>query len=183
MNVTGVVAVNIKKIRERKKLTLDAAAELTGVSRSMLAQIEKGDVNPTISVLWKIANGYKVSFTSLVEEESDEVTVIRQAERTPLEEDEGRYLNYPVFAFDEKTLFETYRIVIEPKGELSAQPHLNGSEEYITVFSGEVEITVEKETFRLSKGDSIRFFSNVPHAYRNLGDEKAELSMLIFYHK
>ena len=56
------------RIREQKKLTLDAAAALTGVSRSMLAQIEKGDVNPTISVLWKIANGYKVSFTSLLEQ-------------------------------------------------------------------------------------------------------------------
>ena len=67
MDVTNIVASNVKSIREQKKLTLDAAAELTGVSRSMLAQIEKGDVNPTISVLWKIANGYKVSFTSLVE--------------------------------------------------------------------------------------------------------------------
>ena len=183
MDVTSVVAVNIKGIRERKKLTLDAAAELTGVSRSMLAQIEKGDVNPTISVLWKIANGYKVSFTSLVEKKNDEVTVIRQCDQPPLEEDDGRYLNYPVFAFNEKTLFETYRIVIKPSGALSAQPHLNGSEEYITVFAGAVEIVVADESFRLSKGDSIRFFANVPHAYRNIGSETAELSMLIFYHK
>ncbi len=183
MDVTSVVAVNIKAIREQKKLTLDAAAELTGVSRSMLAQIEKGDVNPTISVLWKIANGYKVSFTSLVEKKTDEVSVIRQAEQTPLKEDDGRYLNYPIFAFDEKTLFETYRIVIEPEGMLSAQPHLNGSEEYITVFSGEVEIMVADEQFQLSKGDSIRFSANVPHAYRNIGSEIAELSMLIFYYK
>lgn len=183
MDVTGVVAANAKAIREQKKLTLDAAAELTGVSRSMLAQIEKGDVNPTISVLWRIANGYKVSFTSLVERQSDGVTVLRQAEQTPLREDDGRYLNYPVFAFNEQTLFETYRIVIEPTGSLSARPHLNGSEEYITVFSGEVEITVAGEAFLLSKGDSLRFCANVPHAYRNVGEERSELSMLIFYRK
>ena len=183
MDVTSVVAVNIKAIREQKKLTLDAAAELTGVSRSMLAQIEKGDVNPTISVLWKIANGYKVSFTSLVEKKTDEVSVIRQAEQTPLKEDDGQYLNYPIFAFDEKTLFETYRIVIEPSGTLSAQPHLNGSEEYITIFAGEVEIMVADEQFQLSKGDSIHFSANVLHAYRNIGSEIAELSMLIFYYK
>ncbi len=183
MDVTSVVAVNIKAIREQKKLTLDAAAELTGVSRSMLAQIEKGDVNPTISVLWKIANGYKVSFTSLVEKKFDEVSVIREGEQTPLKEDGGRYLNYPIFAFSEKTLFETYRIVIKPSGMLSAQPHLNGSEEYITVFSGEIEIMIADESFHLFKGDSIRFSANVPHTYRNTGEEIAELSMLIFYHK
>ena len=51
MEVTDVIAGNAKRFREQRKLTLDAAAALTGVSRSMLAQIEKGDVNPTVSVL------------------------------------------------------------------------------------------------------------------------------------
>ena len=83
MDVTAVVAENVKAIRTKKRLTLDAAAALTGVSRSMLAQIEKGEVNPTISVLWKIANGYKVSFTSLVEDGQQEVAVLRQAEAQP----------------------------------------------------------------------------------------------------
>ncbi len=57
MDVNKIIAQNVKKLRKKRKLTLDAASEITGVSRSMLAQIEKGDVNPTISVLWKIANG------------------------------------------------------------------------------------------------------------------------------
>ena len=183
MDITNTIAANTREIRERKKLTLDAAASATGVSRSMLAQIEKGEVNPTISVLWKIANGYKVSFTSLVEEKGDAVSVIRLADRQPLQEDGGRYLNYPVFAFDEQKLFETYRIVIEAGGSLSAQPHLRGALEYITVFAGQVEIAVEEERFQLSKGDSIRFGADVPHAYRNAGTEAAELSMLIYYCK
>lgn len=183
MDVTSVVAANVKRIREQKKLTLDAAAEATGVSRSMLAQIEKGDVNPTISVLWKIANGFKVSFTMLVEKEDNTVCVVRQADTEPLKEDGGRYLNYPVFSFDEKTLFETYRIVIEKSGALSAQPHMNGAEEYITVFAGQVEITVAEDSFQLSKGDSIRFLANVPHSYRNTGPDRAELSMLIYYNR
>ena len=183
MDVTNIVAANVKKIREQKKLTLDAAAELTGVSRSMLAQIEKGDVNPTISVVWKIANGYKVSFTSLIEKKDNEICVIRQADTQPLRENDEKYLNYPVFPFDEKKLFETYRIIIEPSGELTAQAHLNGAEEYFTVFAGEVEIVVADESYFLSRGDSIRFFANVPHIYRNIGEERAELSMLIYYHR
>ena len=101
----------------------------------------------------------------------------------PLSEDNGRYLNYPIFAFNEKTLFETYRIVIEQGGSLSAQPHLKGAEEYITVFSGQVEITVADKRFQLLKGDSIRFCADLPHAYENTGKERAELSMLIYYSK
>ena len=183
MELTGIVAANVKHVRERKKLTLDAAAAATGVSRSMLAQIEKGEVNPTISVLWKIANGYKVSFTSLVESRPEAVSVIRQSELTPLTEDDGRYLNYPLFPFDERTLFETYRIVVQPGGKLLAQPHLQGSVEYITVFSGRLSLTIAGEVFQLSKGDSIRFRADVPHAYENPGTETAELSMLIYYQK
>ena len=134
MDVTSTVAANAREIREHKGLTLDRAAALTGVSRSMLAQIEKGEVNPTISVLWKMANGYKVSFTSLVENRCGTASVLRLSDSEPLAEDSGRYLNYPIFPFDESRLFETYRIVIKAGGALSAQAHLKGAEEYITVF-------------------------------------------------
>lgn len=181
MDITNIIAANIKRLREQRKLTLDAAASVTGVSRSMLAQMEKGEVNPTISLLWKVANGYKVSFTSLVEEKNTAVSVLRLADLQPLKGDEGRYWNYPIFTFDEQKLFETYRIVIEAGGSLSAQPHLRGAVEYITVFAGEVGITAGEGHVQLSKGDSIRFRADVPHAYQNAGTETAELSMLIYY--
>ena len=179
LNVNDAISQNARAARERKKLTLEKAAELTGVSRSMLAQIEKGEVNPTISVVWKIANGYKVSFTSLVESPQEEVAVVRCG--APLEEDEGRYLNYPAFPFDESKLFETYRIVIQPQGHLESQPHLKGTEEYITVFQGTVERGVGQEKCRLEQGDSIRFPADVSHWYSNTGEEPAQLSMLIYY--
>ena len=140
MNVNDVIARNVRAARERKKLTLDGAAELTGVSRSMLAQIEKGEVNPG-----------------------------------------GRYRNYPAFPFDERRLFETYRIVIEPQGHLEAQPHMRGTEEYITVFQGTAEIGAGEEVHRLNAGDSIRFPADQPHRYANAGEEPVQLSMLIYY--
>ena len=181
MDITNDVARNVKALRERKKLTLDGAAELTGVSRSMLAQIEKGDVNPTISVLWKIAIGYKVSFSALVEQGRERTQVLRTPQ--PLEEDGGRYRIYPAFTFGEGTPFECYRVEIEPGGGLSAQPHMRGTEEFLTVFAGTAEITVDAEVFRLAPGDSIRFFADVPHGYRNAGGQTVEMNMLICYEK
>jgi len=58
---------------------------------------------------------------------------------------------------------------------------LSGTEEYITVFSGEIEITAAEKEFVLRKGDSIRFLADVPHSYRNIGSEEAQLSMLLYY--
>lgn len=183
LDINFAVSQNIKRAREEKKLTLDAAAAVTGVSRSMLAQIERGEANPTISVLWKIANGYKVSFTSLIERLPECASVIISSEVTPMVEDEGRYINYPVFSFDEEKLFETYRILIEPMGRLEADSHLAGTEEYITVFQGRVQISVNGEIFFLNEGDSIRFKADAAHSYKNIGDQKAQLSMIIYYGK
>ena len=101
----------------------------------------------------------------------------------PLAEDGGRYLNHPAFPFQEDRLFETYRIQIAPEGALSALPHMAGTEEYITVFSGDVEIRVGEEAFRLGEGDSLRFRADIPHGYRNVGEGPASLSMLIYYGK
>ena len=183
MDLQEIIGYNIKSIRERKKLTLDTAAKQTGVSRSMLAQIEKGDVNPTISVLWKIANGYKVSFTSLIDSHIDAPLLIRAEDVSPLIEDGGRYLNYPAFPFQEDKLFETYRIQIEPDGFLLAQPYMAGTEEYITVFEGEVEVCAGQEIFQLSPGDSLRFKADVEHSYKNIGLSSVYLNMLIYYAK
>mgnify|MGYP001198646925 CR=1 FL=1 len=183
MDISAAVAQNTKRIREGKKLTLDAAASITGVSRSMLAQIEKGDVNPTISVLWKIANGYKVSFTSIMERHEARTTVLLKERAEPIREDEGRYINYPIFLFDEQRLFETYRIEILAGGHLDAEPHLHGAEEYITVFAGNVEIVVGQDRYSLKPGDSIRFRADIQHSYTNVGDDMVQLSMIIYYAK
>ncbi len=182
MDIQKNVGKNIKTIREQKKITLDSAAKLTGVSRSMLAQIEKGEVNPTISILWKIANGYKVSFTSLVKYDTPSL-LIKSEEVAPLIEDDEKYINYPAFPFQEDKQFETYRIEIKEGGYLQAQPHLEGAEEYITVFDGEVEIIADSETFRIKKGDSLSFKADVPHSYKNTGATTAYLSMIIYYSK
>ena len=60
-----IVAKNIKRLREERNLSMDQLAKLSGVSKSMLAQVERGDGNPTLSTLWKLSNGMKVPFDAL----------------------------------------------------------------------------------------------------------------------
>ncbi|MGN0708782.1 MAG: helix-turn-helix domain-containing protein [Anaerovoracaceae bacterium] len=181
MDIQSSIADNLKEIRKKKQLTLDEASRLTGVSRSMLSAIEKGDTNPTISVLWKIANGYKVKFTSLIDDKNQANQVIPADDIEPVTEGDGKYVNYPIFPFDEKRLFETYRIRIDQGGHLEAQPHMPGTEEYITVFSGKAVITAGDDSFELNEGDSIHFLADVPHSYRNSGTETVWLSMILYY--
>lgn len=181
MDVNSTVSENLKALREQRKLSLDAMARLTGVSKSMLGQIERGDVNPTISVLWRIANGLKISFSTLLEKPAKELHIIKAGSVQPMVEGDGLFINYPAFPFEESTRFETYRIEILPDGELTSLPHLDGTEEYVTVFAGTVRIRAGETDCELTTGDSLRFKADVSHSYHNGGAEKALLSMLIHY--
>ncbi|MGV8905261.1 MAG: helix-turn-helix domain-containing protein [Acetobacterium sp.] len=181
MDVNELVAKNFKGIRVAKKLSLDSVSKFTGVSKSMLGQIERGEVNPTISVLWKIANGLKISFTSLIEKHEDEIQIVNKNQGISLQADEGKYINYLIFPFDLQHGFEVYTIEILSGGSLKADPHLQGTEEMITVFSGALELGVCDKIYTLSAGDSIRFKSDVNHSYKNPGNETTKLSMIIYY--
>ena len=64
-SMNKIVARNVKTLREKSNLSMDQLVRLSGVSKSMLAQVERGDGNPTISTLWKISNGMKVPFDAL----------------------------------------------------------------------------------------------------------------------
>ena len=98
-----------------------------------------------------------------------------------MSEDEGRYRISPCFHFQEDKRFEIYSIEIDPKGTGNSESHREGTEEFITVFDGEVTIRLDEAEYKINKGDSIRFKADRPHTYYNSGDTPTRLSMTIYY--
>jgi transcriptional regulator with XRE-family HTH domain len=176
-----LVGQNLKRIREEKKYSLEKLAELTGVSRSMLGQIERGESSPTIATVWKISNGLKVSFTALLDAPQSDTAVVRKEDIRPLLEDDGRYRLYPFFPIEEGQRFEIYSIEIEPGGSLTAEAHPEGTREFLTVFAGQLSVQVNAEEFTVSEGSSIRFRADRPHGYHNPGASLAKMSLVIQY--
>jgi XRE family transcriptional regulator, regulator of sulfur utilization len=175
------VANNLKRIREDRKLSLDKVAELTGVSKSMLGQIERGESNPTITTVWKIANGLKISFTTLINTPQSNTVIVRGRNMEPLIEDHGKYKLYPFFPYEDGRRFEVYSVEIEKEGYLNADAHGEGTQEFLTLFAGELTLCVNNEEFVLYNGDSIRFKADKPHIYHNSGRELTKISMIIYY--
>jgi len=180
-DVTLLVAENLKKIRKEKKLSLDKLAELTGVSKSMLRQIEMGASSPTIATIWKISNGLKISFTSLLNAPQSETILIRRPDAEPLVEDKGKYRLYPLFPSADGRRFEIYSIEIEKGGRLKAEAHQDGTQEFITVYEGELSLQVNGEDYHLDQGDSIMFRADHRHTYHNPGKSLTKLSLVIYY--
>lgn len=179
--INQIVSKNIRMLRESRKLSLDALAQLTGVSKSMLAQIERGDVSPTITTVWKLANGLKIPFTELVSANEGNVEVVRASTMVPLLENEGRFRNYPLFGFSAERPFELYRIELEAGCTMQADGHPPNTEELVSVFAGALTVVVHGETICLEAGDALRFRADARHVYANEGTVPCAVSMVIYY--
>ena len=175
-----IVAKNIKRLREENKLSMDELVRVSGVSKSKLAQIERGDGNPTISTLWKISNGMKVPFDALTVRPKSPYEIVKTAEIQPLLEDGGKVRNYSLFPDNENRRFAVYYLELEEGSYWESEPHLRGTTEFITIFTGKIEILADGQSFIVEKGESIRFRADTIHSYKNIGNETAILHMILF---
>jgi transcriptional regulator with XRE-family HTH domain len=180
-HLNELISDNLKRIRAEKGLSLDAVAKLSGVSKSMLGQIERGEVNPSVSTMWRIANGLKVSFTALMTRPHDETEVVSRVDLEPLLEDAGKVRNYTVFPFDAERGLEIYFVEWDAGAYLNADAHPAGTLEFITLHNGQISVRVGDDEHMLGSGDSIRFKADQPHAYHNTGNATATMSMVIHY--
>lgn len=171
----------LQQIRKRRGLSLERTAELTGVSKAMLGQIERGETSPTITTLWKIAKGLHVSFSSLIEGESESVRLVDWPSMVPLTEEGGRYRVYPLFPFDAQKHFEIYGLELDAGCVHEAEAHSHGVEEYVLVSEGELELVLGDETYILTPGRAVRFSADRAHTYRNRTLSVTRLHMLIYY--
>lgn len=181
--LSKIVGENLKRLRAEQALSLEALAKLSGVSKSRLGQIERGEANPSITTVWQIANALKVEFSALITSPQADSVVVSRDDLEPVTADEGRCRTYALFPYDPALGFETYLSEMAPGAELAADPHPDGTRETITVVSGELSVQVADETHTLRAGDAIRFTADVPHAYRNSGDQPAVYSMLVSYRR
>jgi len=182
-NLNLIIGNKLKHIRSERNLSLDEVAKLTDVSKAMLGQIERGQSNPTVSTLWKIATGLKVSFSLFIDENQDDLNVIYQNDISPIIEDNNRMRLYPIFPFDANKGFEIFTIELEPECNHISAPHNDGVEEYIIVTEGQIEMNINDKKFILQKGNSIRFMANTPHTYKNTNQGISIFQNIILYFK
>ncbi len=177
------ISANLKQIRNEKKLSLDNVANMTGVSKSMLGQIERGESSPTVATLWKIATGLHISFTALLEGDTMETEIIHKKDIRALLSDEGQFRLFPFFPYDDNRRFEILQIEMDKGSCSSSSPHEYGTEELIIVSQGTVLITVGEKQYTVEAENGIHYMANQHHIYKNIGDCTAIMYMVIFYRK
>ncbi|GAB4282744.1 MAG: XRE family transcriptional regulator [Deferrisomatales bacterium] len=182
MNHPGdALAANLRALRESRGLSLEQVAELTGVSKSMLRQIEVGKSSPTIATIWKIANGLKVSFTALLHRPEVEAEVRAFDAEPPLTAEAEHYRGYPLIPFDPHRPFETYYFEIDPGTRFHGEPYEGDVTEYLFVLEGAIRLTIGGKDFEIRERQFLQFSASQPHEHRCVGEEKASAIMHISY--
>jgi transcriptional regulator with XRE-family HTH domain len=168
----GELGRRIRAERARRGMTLQQLAAASGVSRSMLSEVERNSRTPTVIVLDRIATGLGTSIARLLaDERPPATTVLRRADQPVARDPSGweRRVLSPVLPGIE---FELMRTTIEAHVDAgSFHAHGPGSREYLAVESGTLHVTLDAEGFELHAGDSIFYGGDQPHAFANPADE------------
>ena len=164
-DILGHLAIRLKEARSAKGLSLDAVAKLSGVSRSMVSQIERGESSPTIATLWNLTRALQVDFAGLFEggEPAARIEVTRAGE-VPTIEQHGDGCRIRILSPPEDVgRHEIYDLAFDRGGELDSQPHMPGAREALTVISGVLTVTSGGVTATIGEGDTARYAADCPH--------------------
>ncbi|WP_017861325.1 helix-turn-helix domain-containing protein [Leptospira interrogans] len=181
-HITEVVKENLKLIRHTKGFPLDKLASRCGVSRAMLSQIEQGKSVPTISVLWKIANGLNVPFSELLKEKGTEGVIVMKAENTKVLFSSSKvFSSRALFPYNGNRKTEFYELILKPGGIEVADSHSSGTTENIVVVSGKLRLRVGEKVVELEPRDSVFFRADIPHEYSNPTDQETLMYLVMDY--
>jgi len=181
-NLGLIVGHNIKRLRHRRNLSMEALAKLSGVSRAMLGQIELGRSVPTINVVWKIARAFDVPFSTLIANDTVKAIRILPANETKiLTSATGDFSSRALFPFDGERNAEFYELRLKPGCIEHADAHAVGTTENIVVSRGALEIEIGNDTSDLVAGDAILFQADVPHTYRNVSKGETIAYLVMTY--
>jgi transcriptional regulator with XRE-family HTH domain len=173
----NIVRVNIKKLREEKKISLRALARQLKVSASFLSQVETGKASPSLVTLKNIADTLNTTVGNLIGE-GQKVTsnpVITEKEMLHLERDLKGINVYLLTVPDPYKQMEPLLLSLDEGADSGDSPYMHFGQEFVSVIKGVIEIRLNKASYSLKKGDSIYFNSSIPHAFKNIGKEKAEV--------
>ena len=182
-NLNRVLCNRVTELRKSHKFTLDQLATLSGVSRSMLSQIERGQANPTLAITFRIANAFGLSIGELVESTASNpnIEVVHGSDPNNIfrADDECRIRTLSPLHMEKNVEF--YELCIEPKASLTSTAHFEGTQELLTVTSGTAEIVSGETVCKLSAGDSANYRADLRHSVRNCGQGKLSCYLVVTY--
>ncbi|VEN72931.1 XRE family transcriptional regulator [Candidatus Desulfarcum epimagneticum] len=170
------VGKRIKKIRTEKSISFERLANDTGFSVEYLKRMEKGEETPSVGALLQIARSLEMDSAEFLrsQENRQENRVREYAMRT------DNYAYKTLTPGAENKHLKSFLVEVDPMRDHTGLNYQHEGEEFAYLLSGSVEIIVGENVNRLEAGESLHFNSGIRHQLKNVGDEKAELLVVIY---
>lgn len=181
--ITQHFGSRVRQLRTHRGWSLESLAATSGVSRSMLSQIERDEANPTLAVTLRIAQAFGLSLNELLEmpDAASNLTVIRAQDRMYHYRSDQDCRIRTLSPLNLEKDVEFYEVQLEPGGSLRSSPHYEGTREFLTVQKGTIRVESGNDSELLGKGDSASYRADIPHAIINEGKGQAQIFLVDIY--
>jgi len=170
------IGKRIRRARLDKKISLNTMANETGLSKEFIKRIEGGEQRPSVGILLQISRTLHLDSGFLLKEQGE--TLEERADAYTKRTDNYAYT--PLTPGAENKHLKAFRIVVEAGSSHEGVGFQHEGEEFAYVLSGAVEIQVGEHVNVLKAGDSLHFNSGIKHDLRNVGDDDAELIVVVY---
>jgi transcriptional regulator with XRE-family HTH domain len=160
-------------LRKSRGLTLEDVEAMSGISKSMLSQIERGRANPTFGTLWNLTQSLGTSINRLLDRTKSDAGRSRHMEHldvhmTPTITSQDGKCKFHILSPRRISLpVEWYEVRLDPGGASRAHPHGASSWEHWTCLTGQITIEVGDKEVVLNPGETLRYMAEVKHGVRN----------------
>ena len=181
------VGSKVRALRKEKRYTLLDMVTKTGLQKSLLEEIEAGDVVPPVATLLKLAKALNVGMAYFFEEEivTDKIAVNRKADRIRLQkrphhhEGEVDYIYESLEMKKADKRMEPLFVEFLPM-DVSRMVFMNhAGEEFLYLLEGTLEFRTDDRVEVLHPGDSLYFESDINHSFRSLEDGPAKAIVVV----
>jgi quercetin dioxygenase-like cupin family protein/DNA-binding phage protein len=179
--LASAIGGRVRHERQSRGWTLHQLAEVAGVSRRMLVNVEQGAANPSVGTLLRISDALGVGLPSLVEPPAPRpVRVIRRGEGAVLWSSPAGGCGTLVAGTGPPDVLELWDWTLGPGDRHGSEAHAPGTRELLQVRQGTVTVDVADEQVILEAGDALTFPGDVTHAYTNQGAQPASFALAVF---
>lgn len=170
------IGAKILKYRTQNKLSLRELAEKTGVTASMISQIENNAVNPSINTLKLLSDALDFPLYVLFQEENDpeKELIVRKGEYHTLGNGQSE-VSYNLLTANTKGDIEFVMMVIPPGTVTADRERAHQGEETAYVERGSVYVSLNSEEFLLNEGDAVRIPAGTEHRWFNRDTAEARV--------
>jgi transcriptional regulator with XRE-family HTH domain len=165
-DVLAEVGPRLRRLRERRGVTLTALASLTGISKSTLSRLENGERKPSLELLLPLSQAFHLPLDELVGAPRVGDPRVRTRPRSR----NGR-LVYPLT--EQSSGLAVWKVVIPPERERKLRTH--AGYEWLYVLSGEMRLILGEHDITMGPGEVAEFDTRLPHWFGPAGDEPVEI--------